>query len=467
MVSYATQPWQWSIRDLLEAIQSKDLSCFECMQNILDHAQKQNVILNALPEILYENALATARRLDMYSLREIEQKPLISLPISIKMNIDQKGCVTSNGVPAYTNRLAKKDAPLVRLLSSQGAIPFARSNVSEFSLRWDSENPLYGRTINPRNHSITAGGSSSGAAASVASGMNVVAIGNDNGGSIRYPAFACGVVGFRPTPGRVPWYNATDPVERGLSAQLMSVNGPLARTLDDAIFFLEHMSQVCPEDPLGVPACWFSQSVNQNTPIAFFYGGSNYLADADIKLALDEARKRIEDSGLPTEEVAPPHFAETASLWSHLTYDDRRGAAFAHLMDVGSPAIENTVRYIQNIFPEKGRAEYLIALQRRIEILREWGVFFRRYPALVMPVSWKVPFLCNGDVGTQDIFKSLLHAQSPLLVPSCLGLPSASVPVRLPCGSLSGVQVISWRFHEKTVHSVGKRLEEPFTFAVV
>ena len=107
-----------------------------------------------------------------------------------------------------------------------------RSNTPAFSLRWFCDNDVHGRTLNPWNPAITPGGSSGGAAAAVTSGMGAIAHGNDYGGSIRYPAYACGVVGSRPTVGRVPAFNATAKEERGISSQVMSVQGPLARTAD-------------------------------------------------------------------------------------------------------------------------------------------------------------------------------------------------------------------------------------------
>src|SRR5699024_9136974 len=129
--------------------------------------------------------------------------PLHGVPVAIKINSDQAGYATTQGVVAFKEAIAAEDSPHVASLRRAGAVLMGRSNSPAFAYRWFTNNDLHGRTLNPWDASRTPGGSSGGASSAVASGMVPIAGGNDIGGSVRYPAYACGVVGLRPTVGRV------------------------------------------------------------------------------------------------------------------------------------------------------------------------------------------------------------------------------------------------------------------------
>ena len=167
------------------------------------------------------------------------------MPVTVKVNVDLKGQATTGGVPANRDAVAVEDNPVVANLRRAGAVILGQTNTPEFSFRWFTENPLHGRTLNPWDPALTPGGSSGGAAAAVASGMCPIAHGNDIAGSVRYPAYACGVAGLRPTAGRIPSYDASDAQGRGLSSQVMSVEGPLARRVRDLRLALAAMTPTC------------------------------------------------------------------------------------------------------------------------------------------------------------------------------------------------------------------------------
>ncbi len=162
-----------------------------------------------------------------------ELGPLHGVPVTIKENVDQQGCATVNGVAAFKDVIAPADSPVVANWKKAGAIIIGRTNTPAFSFRLDTVNDYRGRTYSPWSRNVTPGGSSGGASSSVAAGITPLAHGNDIAGSVRYPAYCTGLAGLRPSFGRVPAYNPSGKTERVISAQLMSVQGPLARSVRD------------------------------------------------------------------------------------------------------------------------------------------------------------------------------------------------------------------------------------------
>ncbi|PYS44380.1 MAG: amidase, partial [Acidobacteria bacterium] len=160
----------------------------------------------------------------------------------------------TNGLPAFANLIAPADSPLVRSLRRAGAIIVGRTNTPEVSMRATTWNPLHGRTWNPWHPDASPGGSSGGAGVAAAAGFGPIHHGNDIGGSLRFPAFTNGVATLKPTPGRIPAFNPSAAVERGLLAQLTSVQGAIARTVADVRLATRVMAAGDPRDPWWVPA---------------------------------------------------------------------------------------------------------------------------------------------------------------------------------------------------------------------
>src|SRR6266516_6960625 len=246
--------WRWDALDLARAIRLRQVSSREVVEAVLDRLASVNPSINAVTVVLAEQALAEADRADAAVARGGELGPLHGVPVTIKENVDQADCATTSGVIAFKDLIARCDSPPVANWKGAGAIVIGRTNTPAFSLRWDTDNELRGRTFNPWNRRHTPGGSSGGAAASLAVGIAPLGHGNDLGGSIRYPAYCCGVAGIRPTLGRVPGHNTTSPVERPPTAQLMAVNGPMARRVRDVRLGLAAMSARDPRDPWWAPA---------------------------------------------------------------------------------------------------------------------------------------------------------------------------------------------------------------------
>lgn len=264
--------WRWRAADLAQAIRTRRISSRDTVQSCLARLERVNPRLNAVVDLLAQEALAAADRADAAVKAGDALGPLHGVPVTVKINVDYGGRATTNGVVAFKDLIAKEDSVPVANLRKAGAVIFGRTNVPGFSTRYFTDNALHGRTLNPHDPKRTPGGSSGGAAAAVAAGIGPIGHGNDRAGSIRYPAYACGVVGLRPSFGRVSDFNPGTAEERGLSSQFCNVQGPLARSIADARLSLAALAARDARDPWWVPAPLASGDAGRPCRVAMFAG---------------------------------------------------------------------------------------------------------------------------------------------------------------------------------------------------
>jgi amidase len=280
--------WRWDAGKLNEAIRTRAVSCKEAVTSCLTRVEAVNREINAIVEKCFDEAIATAENADRGLARGEPVKHLHGVPFTTKINTDQKGYATTNGVAGFANLIADDDSPSIANLRRAGAIVIGGTNCPEFSWRWFTDNDLFGETVNPWSRAHTCGGSTGGGAAAVATGMGPLAQGSDFGGSIRHPALCCGITGLRPSFGRVPAYNATTG-DRPMTAQLMAVHGPLARSVNDLRVALAAMAQGDVRDPWWVPAPLVGPPPER--PIRVAVMDSDSQLDAGIADALTQAAK--------------------------------------------------------------------------------------------------------------------------------------------------------------------------------
>ena len=228
---------------LARLIHAHKVSATEVMRAFVAQVERTNPKVNAIVTFLPEQALKEAKALDR---RKGPKPPLAGLPIAYKDLLDTKGIRTTRGSLVYKDNVPKADALLVERLKAAGAITLGKTNTPEFGAGSNTFNKVFGATRNPYDLSKTAGGSSGGAAAAVACGMLPFADGSDLAASLRNPGNYCNVVGFRPTPGRVPAWPVAD------SWEPLSVVGPMARTVEDAAFLLSAMAGPDPRAPMSI-----------------------------------------------------------------------------------------------------------------------------------------------------------------------------------------------------------------------
>ena len=459
-------PWQQPATVLAANIRAGQLSARDATIATLSRIEALNPELNALAAVTTTEALACADQLDAARARGETLGPLHGVPVTIKINVDVAGQPTTDGVAALGADVARLDSPLVASLRHAGAVIVGRNNAPAMSLRWFTDNALHGRTLNPFDPAVTPGGSSGGAACAVATGMCAIAHGNDYGGSIRYPAWACGVVGLRTTVGRVPAYKASAP-NRIITNQQMSVQGPLTRTVDDARLALEVMAQGSPWDPQWTPAPLAYPDSTLPTRVALFKHWKGSPVDASVVAALNQAASWLQQAGYAVEETEPPHFEEMVSLFRQLVLEDQaRGVAHA-VARSGDPALITSFGYFRTGTRTWSRDDYLEGLLRRFGIARDWSLFFDRWPILLMPNSWERQFPIDDDLRSQARFEQILLAQSPLLAPALLGLPGLSVPTGMAGGLPAGVQLVADRFREDRLLAAGQVIERAAAFDVL
>ncbi|MFF0567559.1 amidase [Streptomyces sp. NPDC004041] len=466
--------WQRSATDLAEAIRTREVSSEELVRSCLDRIEETNPRLNALVDVRPEEALAAARRADAAVAAGDELGPLHGIPVSIKINTDQKGYATSNGVAALAGKEATDDAACVTALREAGAVPVGRSNSPGFSFRWFSTNELYGRTLNPWDADRTPGGSSGGSASSLAAGMTPIAQGNDIGGSIRFPAACCGVVGVRPTVGRVSDYGppafadtAGGPVELDFppTVHYCAVQGPLARTVADARLALHAMSTPDVRMPQGVPA--FPTTTRPAGPVAVTVvrGNADVKNHPAVDRALDAAVARLMDVGYVVEEVNQLSLLTEASrLWALLITEDIR-LILPVVQQLGDEAIRTALEghfgYAAEVWGERPSLEtYINGWARRATLITRLQELLGRQRLLLTPACAELPFEQDADQAGPGRTRELFSAMWPMTAVPVLGFPAVTLPVALEDGLPVGVQLIGGRFEEDLILDAAQAIED-------
>jgi amidase len=456
--------WRLNISTLTDLIRSKQASAREVVEGALSRLAVVNPDVNAVVEILADEALNAADQADRKLAKGEDLGALHGVPVTTKINTDQKGCATSGGVVAYRDLIAQEDSPSIANLRRQGAIIIGRTNAPEFSWRWYTDNELFGETINPWNKAVTCGGSSGGAAVAVATGICALAHGTDFGGSIRHPAMCCGVAGLRPTFGRVPAYNATTG-DRPITAQLMAVHGPLARRVGDLRIGLAAMAAGDVRDPWWVPAPLEGPPTQTPIRVALVDAERRPGLNDGIADALEQSATWLEDAGYRVERVTPPSIEEAAQLWSMLVLNESKLSMIQQIRQVGGSAIRKAGELMIRHAPPADFESYVKALGRRATVLRQWQQFFERYPLMLMPISREPAFVLGLDTLGDTEMKWIFDALAPTLAPALLGLPCLAVPTSIHGNIPTGVQLVAARFREDLCLDAGEAIEARATIA--
>ena len=450
--------WRWSATDLARAIASGKVSSREAVQFTLGRIAQVNPALNAIVQVLAEEALAAADVADAAVRAGYRLGSLHGVPTTTKVNVDQRGCATTNGVVEFRNVMATEDSPVVANLRKAGAIIVGRTNTPAFSHRWFTDNDLHGATYNPWDKNLTPGGSSGGAASAVAAGMGAVAHGNDFGGSIRYPAYACGIAGLRPTPGRIPAFNPSATADRPITAQLMSVQGPLARSVADVRLAFSAMAQPDMRDGNWMPVPLNGPELNR--PVGVAIAPSPFGDETpEVIAAVKAAGKWLEEAGFAVEEIVPPRLAEAADVWHRLVINEERRALAPLIRKFGDAKSRYNLDCHIAYAPELDGDGVLACFEQRLGIIRAWQLFQERYPIIILPVSAQLPFRFGQDQEDNAVVRALIDAQRSLLAIPALGFPSLAVPTGIARGQPVGVQVIAGRFREDVCFAAGEVIE--------
>lgn len=451
--------WRWNTATTATQVASGEVSATEVVEAHLARLDQVNPGLNAVTNDVRDHARARSAELDATYAGSGPVGPLHGVPITIKENIDVAGQVTPNGLGALADLTAPGNSPVVDNLLAAGAVIVGRTNTPEMSYRWHTTNPLRGETKNPWSPNRTPGGSSGGAAAAVAAGIGTIAHGNDLGGSIRQPANCCGLVGLRPSLGRVPSYNLTAAAERSLALQIMSVQGPLARQVADVRLALGIMAQPSPLDPWHIATPIEGPPQAGPVRVAATYGTPSAPTDPEVRRAVDDAAAHLSDAGYQVEFVDPPDLDEILVGWRSILATETAATVLDDIRPIVSDDFLNIVEWMFQTDSVLDLTGYVQALSTRVTILRRWRVFLQTHPIVLAPVSQMVPFAPNADASSRDEFMQILNGHTPLAAVNYLGLPSAAMPVTLTDDGPLGVQLIGRPLREDMCLDAAEAIE--------
>ncbi len=443
--------WRWDATRMAQAIARREVSCRETVASCLARMDAVNLPLNAVTVNLGAQALEAASRADAAVARGDALGPLHGVPVSIKENIDQAGCATTNGIVAFRELVAAEDSPVVANWTRAGAIVMGRTNTPGFSFRLDTENDLRGLTYSPWSATHTPGGSSGGASSSVAAGITPLAHGNDIAGSVRFPAYACGVVGLRPSFGRVPAFNPSAGAERSMSAQLLSVQGLLARTVRDIRVGLAAMAAGDARDPWWIAAPLEGPPLPHPLRVAVVtepeaLGGAR-LHPA-VAGALRQAADWLAEAGYEIVDTPTPGFSRAMELWFAVQMPEIRLFLWPAIEQFGDLGIRRAMQLMLDAHPAADGAPYMKALAARASVVRAWQLFLERVPLVLAPVCSQPVYERGFDVHSVERTAEMWRECATLTAVPLLGVPALAVPTGVVDGLPMGVQILAPRFRE-------------------
>ncbi len=415
--------------------------------------------VNALPTLCFDRARAHVDAL--LEVPASRRGRLAGMPVSIKDLTAVKGVRTTQGSPIFGDFVPAASDVVVERLEAEGGVIYAKSNTPEFGAGANTFNDVFGATLNPYDTSRSAAGSSGGAAVALATGMGWLAHGTDMGGSLRNPASFCGVVGMRPTFGRVAQ-------SRGISVDAtLGVHGPMARTVEDVALLLDAMSGDDPRDPLSKPRpseTFLAAARSAWKPARVAYSADLGITPVDPEVAelTRRAASRFADAGVTVEE-AHPDLSE-----AHECFQVLRAQAFvtsfgllleAHRDRLKPELVWNVEKGLRLTMPEVARAE-----RQRAEMTARAVKFFETYDLLLCPATIVPSFpvgdryvaACNGvEFETYIDWLAIAYAVTLVCAPA-LSLPCGFTREGLPVG----LQIVAAPNADATVLAGARLLEQ-------
>jgi amidase len=440
---------------LARAIRAREMSSVAIVEAHLRRIDAVNPTLNAVVHLDRDGALAAARTADAELARGGAVGPLHGVPVTVKDNLDVAGMPCTGGTLGRAGAVATEDATIVARLRAAGAVVLGKTNLPELALAFVTDNLVYGRTNNPYDPARTPGGSSGGEAAIIAAGGSPLGVGNDMAGSIRLPAHFCGIVGLKPTTGRVPLTGYFVPV--GGMLKPFWQHGPMARRIEDLVLGLAIMAGPDAHDPnvapvpLGEPPT-VDQIDLSALRVAVHADNGVASPTSETAVAVRRAAMALQDAGAAVEEDRPATLVDAPGLF-HRLFDADAGARLrAQIESLGTTRMHPlTVGLLENV------ERYSCTKRELVELLVEWDAyrgamqaFIRRYDAILCPVD-AAPAQEHG----------LVRGSSYAYAYNLTGWPGVVVRAGTsPEGLPIGVQVVARPWREDVALALAARIEE-------
>ncbi len=427
------------------AICRGELSSREVIEAHLARIEEVNPRVNALHAVLTDAALAEADTADRRLAGGEEVGPLHGVPVSIKENIDVAGTATTCGVAALAEKVSSTDAPLVTNLRAAGAIPISRGNMPDFAMRWHTSSDVMGATLNPWDAARTPGGSSGGEAVALATGMAPLGVGNDIGGSLRFPSQCVGTAALRPSHGRIPDTTAIIPDDGPPSFQLFNSQGPMARRMEDVRAAFAAMIAPNPTDPWHIPAPLYLGPPAEPIEVSLAIPDDT---DPGIDAGVRRAAAVLEAAGYRVQEAMPPQLDRAAELYIEILHEDVR-VVWPEWEALASETARRSTNVDLVATEPLDLTGYALRWQERRTLARAWSLFQAQAPLILAPIYTQPPFGPDDDIDDSRPGVGIYYGMRLVVAVNLFSLPSAAVPVGLDHDGMPlGVQIIGPRFRE-------------------
>jgi amidase len=440
--------------ELAKLYRARRVSPLEVMQAVLARIDAVNPDVNAIVTLVREEALRHARLATAAFRRRADLPPLFGIPVAIKDVTPTKGIRTTHGSKLFESHVPDEDALVVQRLRAAGAIVIGKTNTPEFAFGPNTVNAVFGATRNPWNLALTAGGSSGGSAAALATGMCPLAEGTDLGGSLRGPASYCGVVGFRTTPGLIPRYPSV------LAWDTYSVEGPMARTIADTALMLSAMAGADDRSPISYEVDPRALLKAAKTPSVKSWKigatadlGGLMTIDDEVRGVFESAVSAFRSEGARVEQASPDlgDVPEIVRLTRGLLMVARHADKLPeHRAVLQEGLVENTEQGLALTSRDVARGELLRT--RQWQRVRE---FMATRDVLLTPTSATPPFPIEQphpvEINGQPVGRMLQRSYLTYAF-SVLGLPAISIPCGFTRQGLPvGLQIVGRRRGEAAV----------------
>lgn len=445
--------------ELAARVRRKDVSAREVLSAHIAQIERVNPRLNAIVTTAFDRAMADATKADEALARGAALGPLHGLPIAHKDLVDTAGIRTTRGSPFYRDFVPDTDAFIVQRMRAAGAVTLGKTNTPEFGAGSHTFNPVFGATRNPYDPSRSCGGSSGGAAVALATGMIPIADGSDTGGSLRNPAAFCNVVGFRPSPGRVPTGSST--------WNALSVSGPMARTVADAALLLSVQAGADTRSPLALtddPAR-FREPLGRNVRgvrVAWWRGLGGIPFEPEVARVVNATRAVFEQLGCIVEDAEPDFSGidEAFPTLRHLSYHSN----YAAMARQRPEWIKDTIHWEIREAERLTAADVARALSRQGRAYADSSRFFERYEFFVLPVTQVVPFDVNIAYPTSVAgtpMATYIDWMRSCWYVTFLANPAISVPAGFSSGGLPvGLQIVGRHRADWSVLQIAHAFEQ-------
>ena len=445
--------------DLAARLARKQLSARDVMKAHLDQIERVNPKVNAIVTLVAEQAMAAAAKADETIVRRGPLGVLHGLPAAHKDLVDTAGIRTTHGSPFYRDNVPTRDALIVTRMRAAGAITVGKTNTPEFGAGSQTFNTVFGATRNPYDLTKTCGGSSGGAAVTVAARMLPIADGSDTGGSLRNPPAFCNVVGLRPSPGRVP--------NESSSWSPLSVSGPIARSVADVALFLSAIAGADRRSPLSIdedPARFRAPLGKdfKGVRVAWWRGLGGIPFEPEIRRVVDASRKVFEALGCIIEE-AEPDFSGVAEAFPLLRFVANH-SRYSALIRQRPEWVKDTIKYEVEQAERARGADISRALTRQAQMFEQSRLFFERYTYYILPVTQVEPFDVDTPYPTEiagTAMSSYVDWMRSCWYVTFMSNPAISVPAGFSATGLPvGLQIVGRHRDEFSVLQLAHAFEQ-------